>query len=114
MGLRLEWLGTKRLTWRDLLVIVRQSAPGSRIAAVLSPEAAWSVQEHLAAGILDTLRVLAWRQTRDGQQGRNAPTPTPRPGVKNPNVARIGNGSKSVVDMEAWLAKRNPAQHLRG
>jgi hypothetical protein len=37
----------------------------------------------LLAAIADVLRWLQWAKTKDGQKGRNAPDPIPRPGVKS-------------------------------
>ena len=38
MGLRLDWLGTPALSWRDLWVIVQQSPPGSAIQRAALPD----------------------------------------------------------------------------
>lgn len=111
LGLRLDWLGTAALSWRDLLVIVRQARPGGAIYAQLGGEAArWGLSEQLLAEIIDTARILVWQQTKDGQDGVNQPQPLPRPGVKV-DEGRIGTEARSIEDMQAWLAERNPNQH---
>lgn len=72
----------------------------------------WSLQEHLLAGIFDVLTVLAWQNTEDGTYGRNPPMPLPRPGVV-PDGTRIGGrGAMTTEEADAWLAARNPLQHM--
>lgn len=62
LGLRLRWLGTERLTWRDLAVIVRNSPQHSALMAATSPdEAAFGPTEIMLAVIEHRLRVLAWQ-----------------------------------------------------
>lgn len=114
MGLRLEWLGTELLSWRDLLVIVHQSPADSAIARTLSPDLMWGLPEHLLAAMYDTLRVLVWQNTKDGKRNRNRPEPLTRPGISSKDKTTLGNGSMSLDEAEAWLAKRNPNQHRRG
>lgn len=48
-----------------------------RLAA---PDAEWSDAEWLLRSIEFQLRVVAWRQTKDGQKGRHAPKPLDTPG----------------------------------
>lgn len=112
MGLRLEWLGTEALTWRDLLVIVHQSPRESAIGSVLAPESRWGLQEQLLAAVLDVLMILAWQNTADAQEGLNRPEPLPRPGVAPPKDKQtFGTGRMTPEEVEAWLAARNPLQH---
>lgn len=114
LGLRLDWLGTERLSWRDLLVIVKQSPRGCAIdLAVNGDDALWGLPEQLLAAAVDELRMLVWIQSKDGQKGRARPKPLPRPGVKGPDQEHIGNASVEIEEMEAWLAKRNPHQHRK-
>ena len=62
LGLRLRWLGTERLTWRDLLVIVRSSSQSSALLADTSPEdAAFGPTEMMLAVIEHRLRLLIWQ-----------------------------------------------------
>lgn len=39
----------------------------------------WTVGDHLSAFQLDVLNMLWWAKTKDGQDNRNRPQPTPRP-----------------------------------
>lgn len=77
-GLRLRMLGTDSLTWRDLLVFVRNS-PHIR-ESVQGPESIWGLQEHLLALVADLLSVSNWQ--RAGDENAKRPGPIPRPGVK--------------------------------
>lgn len=74
-GLRLEWLGTERLTWIDLRDFVAWAPRDSAISRATNPR--WWVTEEVAFLRLveRQLRVLAWQQTKDGQANppRNAP-----------------------------------------
>lgn len=78
MGLRLDWLGSESLSWRDLLVIIRQAPPGSALDRHARPEQ-WSNHIELLAQLVDTTRWLQWSKTEDGSKNQNHPRPTPRP-----------------------------------
>lgn len=114
IGLRLEWLGTEALTWRDLLTVVRQSPPDSALRRALDTrtpeERVWDVHAQLLAGIFDVLSIISWHDTEDGQNGVNAPQPIPRPGI-TPDAKSYGTGSMTPEQAEAWLARKNPLQH---
>lgn len=109
-GLRLAWLGTEALTWRELLVVAKQGPSTSAIRRALDKDAAWGLPEHLLAASIDQLRLLVWLNTKDALTGTNQPEPFPRPGAK-PSGNRVGRSSVDLDQMAAWLAKRNPAQH---
>lgn len=79
MGLRLADIGSRLLTWRDLLVIVRNLPPTSSLSRAINGEAAdWGVTEHLLALIADHLAGANWQ--RGGGQGMQ-PRPVRRPGA---------------------------------
>jgi hypothetical protein len=72
LGLRLRWLGTEKLTWRDLLVIVRHSPHTSALAReVAGPEmTAWNtgaVTAWLLAMVTDLLQVANWQRASDAK-----------------------------------------------
>lgn len=75
LGLRLDWLGTEALTWRDLYVIVKHSPTTSAVATALRGHN-WSVGDYIALASLDVLRALSW-QTGGGKGPK--PKPLPRP-----------------------------------
>lgn len=60
----------------------------------------------------DRLGQLVWMQSEDGAKGRNRPEPFPRPGVVPPEKDKsvMGGDPVDLIDMAAWLAKRNPSQ----
>jgi hypothetical protein len=77
--LRLRWLGSDQLTWRDLLVVVKHAQPGSAIAANVDARMSWTPDQYLLASTVDALNLLLWAKTKDAQTGRNKPNPIPRP-----------------------------------
>lgn len=103
LGLRLEWVGTERLSWRDLWVIIQQSPPGSSIHAALDPEAArWARGEpvpYLLAHIGDTLANANWQ--RSGRSTAPKPKPLPRPGMKNDSTT-FGAEPIPIADFDDW------------
>lgn len=112
LGLRLDQLGTRALSWRDLLVIVNQSPRTSALRrSVVGEQADWGLLEHLTAANFDTLQQLVWLQSADGPKNRNRPKPMARPGVE-PAVdeKKFGSNPQSIDDTAAWLQKRNPHQ----
>ena len=107
LGLRLDMLGTDRLDWRDLLVIVEQSS--SESARSRSQREGWTDMAMLLAAAIDTLRVLAWQQTEDGSKGRNQPEPIPRPGVKasgDKQTLGKSDGFDTKAELNAWYQSR--------
>ena len=102
-GLRLRDLGTRRLSWRDLLVIVQhQPAKRSAIAAAESPDdAPWgALDTHLLAEAVDMLHLLVWAKTKDASKGRKRPKPIERPGTR---PDRIGSKPLPLDEMKVWL-----------
>lgn len=116
MGLRLDWLGSERLTWRDLWVIVEQQPATSALIRARDPEGSeWHKIEHLAAGIFDALQVANWQRGR-ARRGE-FPKPLPRPGVE-PESQMIGSGKGIPMDEMAerlgWTAAVEPVRIARG
>jgi len=77
--------GRVRLTWRELLVYVRQLPPGSRThLAAGQTDGLWGLSEHLLALAIDELRAGNWQRSNEGvkrgQQSKR-PVPIPRPGT---------------------------------
>src|SRR5699024_8611144 len=98
-GLRLRDVGGKSFTWRDLLVIVRQSKRDSALFRAMHPnEHQWGVTELLQAQTVDLLSLLVWFKTKDGQKGRNRPDPVPRPGVEPRVKKRHVKGEALPID----------------
>ncbi len=64
LGLRLDWLGSEWLSWRDLLVIVNQSPVDSALFRAMHPEdAVWGLKEQLLAVIADALHGANWQRS---------------------------------------------------
>ena len=102
LGLRLDDLGTERLSWRDLLVFLRQAPRTSAYTRAREPErSAWGVTDYLLATIADALAVANWQR---GSQGRRAPGPRPkpitRPGAEEKQV--FGRGAIRIRDFDDW------------
>lgn len=103
LGLRLDDVGTDRLSWRDLYVVVHQSGPRSALARALDPEAAaWASGEataYLLAGVVDLLAMGNWQ--RQGKKNSPKPKPVPRPGSKATGTT-YGADPIPVSDFEDW------------
>lgn len=85
LGLRLDWLGSEALSWRDLWVIVRNSPRGSAVSRAVNGESdTWGMPEQLLAGLFDLLSMANWQ--RQGDEKADRPEPLPRPGVKRPDA----------------------------
>lgn len=101
LGLRLDWLGTEALSWRDLWVIVRRSKADSAVYRAQHPdEWAWGLPEQLLAATVDTLRAANWQ--RAGGKPKDFPWPIPRPGVE-PDTKTRGREPIPLDDMAKWL-----------
>jgi len=97
LGLRLDWIGSDRLTWRDLWVIVQRSPASSALTRARDPEAAqWDTAAQLLAGIFDTLQVANWQ--RGPAKRRDFPKPLARPGVEPDTANLIGSGAGIPMD----------------
>ena len=103
LGLRLDDLGTDRLTWRDLYVVVHRSGPASALVRELQPElAAWAsgaIVADLLAHVVDLLAAGNWQ--RQGKKAAPKPKPVPRPGKKQ-DGQRYGADPIPVKDFDDW------------
>lgn len=103
IGRRLDDLGTPALSWRDLLVVVRQSGPGSALARAISPDlAAWGsgqVTADLLAVVADLLAAANWQ--RQGKKSAPKPKRIKRPGVANEDK-KYGSAPIPVRDFDDW------------
>lgn len=108
--MRLRQLGSPELSWRDLLVIVREAPRDSPISRAVAPElSAWGLPEELLAQIVHAVQVLAWQGTEDAQKRRTGtyPRPIPRPGLpadESRETKRLGSGPVPIHELEMFIA----------
>lgn len=104
LGLRLEWLGTKRLTWRDLLVIIRQAPFDSAVTkATAGMSAEFGVTDRLLMLVELRIRQLMW-----GMSDRKTAEPTilAIPGEEQPQSEsgnRFVGDPMTIEQMNAYL-----------
>lgn len=108
IGRSLEDLGTDRLSWRDLWIVLTQAPRTSAYARSRLGEAAlWGLAEHLIASVLDAVNAGNWQR---GNQGRQVPTPRPRP-VSRPGVQddtqTFGSDPIKISEFNAWWESGN-------
>ncbi|HLS46084.1 MAG TPA: hypothetical protein VK045_11675 [Ornithinicoccus sp.] len=100
LGLRLDDLGTERLNWRDLWVIVNNLPRTSALVrAVAGEDAQWGLLEQLVARAADSLEVANWQ--RQGKAHAPRPKPIPRPGAKS-ETKTFGKDPIPIKDFDAW------------
>jgi hypothetical protein len=103
LGLRLDWLGTSRLDWRDLLVIVKNLPRTSATNRAANGETAqWSLTDYLLAGIFDLIAVGNWQ--RAGKKNAPRPKPLPRPGDTSKG-RKFGSKPIPIKDFTSWWEK---------
>jgi hypothetical protein len=101
LGLRLRNVGSEDFSWRDLLVVIRQSSPESALFRALNPkDFQWGLSELLLAEIADAANVANWQ--RGGGKRRDYPKPIPRPGVE-PDEQKYGAKPIPIDEMAEWL-----------
>jgi hypothetical protein len=101
-GLRLDDLGSGRLSWRDLKVIVTRMPPQKSALQqeLASQDAGWTLTNHLLAEAVDSLHLLLWAKTKDGYKNRNRPHPIQRPGRRR---ERLGKQPLGISEIRDWL-----------
>lgn len=66
----------------------------------------WPVSAYLIAAVVDQLNLIIWTKTKDGEKGRNRPTPIPRPGVEEKTKNRDSEVQAMDLDeLKAFLAR---------
>lgn len=112
IGERLRYLGTERLSWWDLKVIINQASEKSPIVRAVDPDAyLWGLPEQLLAEATDMLHWLQWAKTKDAQEKspKNMPEPIKRPGVGEPTTGEVYKYDILPADeMLAWLGWDTP------
>ncbi|WP_141717925.1 DUF5361 domain-containing protein [Nocardia altamirensis] len=104
-GLRLRDVGSKRFTWRDFAVLVRESSSDSALLRAMHPERyRWGQVEHLLADLVDVANLLLWSKTKDGSHNRNRPAPYPRPGVEDKTKRQVKGTAVPMDQVRTRLA----------
>lgn len=88
-----DWLGTERLTWRDLLVIVRQLPAGSALdRSQRGAESDLRSDAYLLGMVVNLLQTVSWQLAGDPK----APKPEPflLPGQQAPTGAETTTSHK--------------------
>lgn len=108
VGRHLADLGTERLTWDDLWVILNAeiNTDGSPLDRAVRPDDwVWTPPMMLLAAIFDTLQVANWQ--RGGGDDADRPEPLQRPGLADDDTARVVEGEETTVEeMDEWLSSR--------
>lgn len=105
LGLRRVDLGTRRLSWRDLWVIVRQSPRTSALArAIHGVAVTWSQDTYLLADLFDAIQAGNWQRGR-GKGGRPKPFPRPKR-ADDMTTTRFGSSPLPIDEFDAWLKAR--------
>lgn len=101
--MRLSWLGSEALTWRDLYVIVKQSPRDSAVhRSIVGADHEWGLSEQLLAALFDVLAVANWQ--RGGDEHAKKPDPLRRPGVNKPSGDVVAPGKAMPMgEMNALL-----------
>lgn len=80
LGKDMADLGSRRLSWRDLLIIVKHSPANSAFKrSFAGDDADWTLSNHLLAGVFDLLASANWQRAGDEKVKR--PEPLKRPGM---------------------------------
>ena len=99
-GLRLRDLGTDRLTWHELAVIVKHLPRSSALVRVIEgDDHPWGLAEQLLAAAVDALSAANW-QRGEGKR-KDKPKPIPRPGVGGDKT--YGKEALPLDEMADWL-----------
>ena len=106
-GLDLRDLGTPDLSWRRLRAVITYLPTTSALArSIHGDKALWTTGEHLLAAVADALHAANWQ--RGGGKGRK-PAAVPRPGTEDPGSRKLGTGSMSMDEAQAFFDRINRA-----
>lgn len=101
LGLRLDQLGSSKLSWRDLQVICRYGPTTSALGiAQLGEQAIWTVSDYLLALVTDALHDANW-QRGGGKGGR--PPRLKRPGVEDKSRQTLGKDPIRIGSFNDWF-----------
>lgn len=110
-GLDVRLLWVRRLTFRQVFNYVKQLPNDSALRREISgPIAQWSQTDHLLAGVIDEVRVLAWILKQVNSEDRiDFPDLVPRPGdVKSKDEDEI---DEDDLDEDEIIQRRQEAAY---
>lgn len=123
-GLRLDDLGTERLTWVDLRAFVVHAPPGSALHRAMTPDPHVTLEVALLREIEHKLRVQLWQNTQEASKGdkRNYPTRLPVTEAEHAeHLLRVESAdgtpeeAPSLAEVKDWLGwEKQPAQPGKG
>jgi hypothetical protein len=95
------------MTWRRFKVLLGQlPAESATVRAAAGDAAAWTLTEHLLAGILDAEHAALWQRS-GGKSHR--PRPIERPGQAKARTHRVGHTTRTPAEVRAYLDRFKPA-----
>jgi hypothetical protein len=116
LGLRLDWLGTPILTWRDLKVIIKHLPHDSAVNREVNPKH-WEwldLRTQLLAGVLNTL-AQGIHLKYGGRRRFDPPVKVPGRLISNRDhaapIRRKVKGT-TITELDSWLAARRAAGKL--
>lgn len=95
-------LGTKRLTWRRLRLLIDQLPRDSATVRKLNPDAEWTLNAHLLALLVDVANLANWQ--RMGDKNAERPKPIERPGNR-PARSRL-SVEERIAQLKAMESRR--------
>lgn len=111
-GLRLEWLGTRRLTWVDLRAFVDHAPPDSALVRSTTPEWWVTPQLHMLREIEHGVRTGAWMWTDDAskKQPKSRPERIPLTEAERDAATPVREKYTAlpVEDVRKWLGWDRP------
>ncbi len=106
-------LGTARLTWRRLWVLLESLPPESAFVRKLAGVAAtWSTTDYLLAHLIDIEMVANWQ--RAGRKNSPRPKPFPRPDADRRGTTRYGTKGRPMTRAQYDRLRARWAQHRPG
>lgn len=104
IGLHRRDIGTERLSWHELRVLIEHSSRESAVFRARNPKSwPWSVDTDLLAGILFTLQGANWQRS-GGRGEKPKPMERPKDRANAPTAARaVPDGDVTVGDQSSAL-----------
>lgn len=103
-GMHLDDVGTKRLTWREFLILVRGwlGQPHNMLAEAEAGHSLWTVGEQLTAMVVDLVNVGNYYIAKaNGAKNLKRPKPIDRPWDSKP--VTYGRDPVSIEEIDQWM-----------